>query len=347
VINILFDVDMNVVSEKGVSMCRDNLLKLFLFVFLCATVVANAQSVTEQVFLGGNTNGIGFNPVTNTIYVGNSNLGSVFVVDGRTQSLVTTIETGKWLVQALAVNWRTNRLYLTTQNFGTQQCFVEVVDGRTNQIIDTIDIGVKVNLGLPSIAVNPLANRIYIADPSDNAVLVMEGVHDKIVASISVGSYPVSVAVNSITNRIYTVLQNPFGKLVTISGASNAALQTIPIGAFPTSVVADLANNRILAVTDNGIYVVDGKSHQVLTVTTRFSSPTFDVDPFTNRLWLSSFSAATSSSTLYLLNARTYGVLSSFSLGGSLRSLVVNPLTNTGYGLDGNFLDLIPGRHQP
>ena len=296
-------------------MCHHNSFKLFVFAFLCSTVMANAQSIKGQVVLDENTNAIAFNPVTNTIYVGNSNLGSVFVVNGRTQSVVTTIQTGKSLVQALAVNWRTNRLYLTTENFANQECFVEVVDGRTNQIVDTIDMGIKPNLCLPSIAVNPFLNRIYIADPSNNAVVVMNGANDMTVASIPVGSFPVSLSINLITNRIYTVLQNPFGKLVTISGRTNGVVQTTSIGAFPATVVADMANNRILASTDDGIYVVDGRSQQVRTVLTQFGGgPLIDVDPFTNRLWLSSFSFTTSSSTLYLLNARSYAVLSSFEL---------------------------------
>jgi YVTN family beta-propeller protein len=328
-------------------MHRHNCLKLFAFVFVCATVVANAQSIKGQVVLDENTNAIAFNPVTNTIYVGNSNLGSVFVVDGRTQSVVTTIQTGKSLVQALAVNWRTNRLYLTTENFANQECFVEVVDGRTNQIVDTVDMGVKPNLCLPSIAVNPFLDRIYIADPSDNAVVVMNGAQNKVTDSITVGSYPVSVSIDLMTNRIYTVLTNPFGKLVTISGCTNKVIQTISIGAFPTTVVADVANNRILASTDDGIYVVDGQSQQVLAVLTQFGSgPTFDVDPFTNRVWLSSFSFTTSTSTLYLLNARSYAVLSALSFADSIRSLAVNPLANTGYALEGSFLDLISGQLQ-
>src|SRR5438045_6816512 len=53
------------------------------------------------------------------------------------------------------------------------------------------------------VAVNPLTNRAYVTNISDNDVSVIDGVGNAVIATVNVGNGPFDVAVNPTTNRIY------------------------------------------------------------------------------------------------------------------------------------------------
>jgi YVTN family beta-propeller protein len=54
-----------------------------------------------------------------------------------------------------------------------------------------------------AIAVNPVTNRIYVANAGSGTISVLDGQSDSMVATVSVGALPYVVAVSEATNRIY------------------------------------------------------------------------------------------------------------------------------------------------
>lgn len=326
-------------------------LSLILIVGLtaCSTTLGLAQSVVGQIHLGTNASNLAVNPVTDSVYVTNSNQGSVSVIDGHTGSVVGTISTGQPLVQAVSVNWKTDRVYVTSDNFSTGNAYVHVINGRTNQLLDSIFVSNGSFLGLPAIAVNPFTNRIYVTDTNNGAIAVIDGAKDQVITSIPVAFEPLSVTVNPLTNRIYTDTNSPIGKAFVIDGRTNEVVKTIAIGGFPGQLVADVTNDRIFigtsgssfpTPTSGGIYVVDGKTNKVVAVITDFIPPgPFDVDPFTNRLWI------TATGTINFLNASTNSFRSSLNVGGTLQAIAVDPLRNTAYVVVAiGVIDVVKGR---
>ncbi len=95
----------------------------------------------------------------------------------------------------MAVNPRTNRIYVTNSNDGT----VSVIDGTTNSVVATIPVGTTPQ----AVAVNPSTNNIFVANAGDNTVSVIDGATNTVSGMAPVGHLPLGVAVNSITNRVY------------------------------------------------------------------------------------------------------------------------------------------------
>src|SRR5262249_2145258 len=78
-----------------------------------------------------------------------------------------------------------------------------------------------------SIAVNPDANRIYVANSGSGTVTVIDGVTDNAIATVPVGDLPYTITANRQTNKVY--VSRTFGNdTVIIDGKNN----------IPTSVQA-------------------------------------------------------------------------------------------------------------
>src|ERR1019366_7255813 len=163
------------------------------------------------------------NSVTNKIYVPNacgndptcaspSVPGTVTVIDGATNN-PTSVTVGI-LPDALDVNTATNQIYVPSQCFGDPSCqgdpngTMTVVDGAT---LATTDVAIGGSYPY-TIAVNSVTNKIYVpsdcfGDPScqgepNGTVTVIDGV-TLATASVPVGIAPATMAVDTVTNKIY------------------------------------------------------------------------------------------------------------------------------------------------
>jgi YVTN family beta-propeller protein len=155
---------------------------------------------------------VAFNPYTNHIYVTNWDSYSVSVINGASNTIVTTVLVGTG-PSGVAVNPNTNLIYVANRTDNT----VSVIDGASNTEIDTDGdpangiTRIAVGSYPQGVAVNPSTNRIYVANSgdgnSDGTVSVADGASNTVVASVAVGrnllEEGAGVAVNPGTNRIY------------------------------------------------------------------------------------------------------------------------------------------------
>jgi len=82
-------------------------LMLTLLLGIATLNLAYAQSVTATVAAGTSPRAVAINPVTNKIYVANTNSNNVTVIDGATNTVVTTVAVGSTPF-AVAINPVTN-----------------------------------------------------------------------------------------------------------------------------------------------------------------------------------------------------------------------------------------------
>ena len=113
------------------------------------------NSVLTTVKVGHSPNGLAVNPKTNRIYVANLNGGTLSIINGD-EFTTSTLWVGSNPAK-VAVNSSTNRVYVTLER---QDGSVAVIDGKKPRVETTISIP-----PYPlSVAVDPHANRIYVAD---------------------------------------------------------------------------------------------------------------------------------------------------------------------------------------
>ena len=102
--------------------------------------------------------GVAANPVTHKAYA--TDWGTVYVIDTITSTATgTSIPVGGTTISwfGVAVNSVTNKVYVTNTSSAGQ---VFVIDGNTDTLINTITVGMNPE----GVAIDPTANRAYVAN---------------------------------------------------------------------------------------------------------------------------------------------------------------------------------------
>jgi YVTN family beta-propeller protein len=151
----------------------------------------------------------------------------------------------------------------------------------------TAELAKKAGSGPIAVAVNPVTNKIYVANQSSNNVTVIDG-FTNITNTVAAGSQPAAVAVNPVTNKIYVA--NPNSSDVTvIDGATNSPTTVgLGAGAFPTAVAVNSVTNKIYVPNafNNPVTVIDGATNSTSTVGSPGGSFSVAVNPVTNKIYV-------------------------------------------------------------
>ena len=222
------------------------------------------QAIAARIGVGSPVGLLAVNIKTNRIYGiscdFNTESCSIVVVDGRTNSVTTTIPVVSGItlgLQGLAVNPVTNLIYASDAD--NQQYIV--IDGKTNTIVTRVLV-----FSQPAgIAVNPRTNRVNVVGGGfPGGVQVFDGATNAEVAIIPEDFGTEEIATNFRLNRIYVT--NDDGSLAVADGATNQNITQIPTGTFPHGVDVNLFNNKVYVSNENSgnMTIIDGNTNQVL-----------------------------------------------------------------------------------
>jgi len=284
---------------------------------------------------------IAVNEVTDRVYVGVE--GGLIVIDGETNEVVAEIplEFDPNSRCPLAINSQTNRIFVG----GWSQARICVIDGDTNRAVGEIP---EMILSSEGIAVNPITNFVYIADPhaircEADRVAVYDGETLGLVASVAIpGSdecpyvESVFVAVNPATNRIYAIWTGDYAIYV-INGDTHRIVDTVELSSLFLSdgVMVNSFTNYVYTCKPilNEYYeehfpnvVLDGTTWEELS---EYEGEIEAVDPLHNLLY------TRKGNTLYVLDGTTHEILTSLGLG-YWPILAANPRTGRIYLAHGN-----------
>jgi YVTN family beta-propeller protein len=149
---------------------------------------------------------------------------------------------------------------------------------------------------------------------------------------LPVGSYPVGIGINSVTNKLYVA--NQFSNTVTvIDGNTNIIETTIPVDNFPYDLEVNPYTNRIYVTNrgSNTVSVIDGSTNQRLSNINVGESPVgISVNPSDNRIYVTNLGKE-SSSYLSIIDGISNKVTDIVELNGLFYGVAVNPLTKTIY----------------
>jgi DNA-binding beta-propeller fold protein YncE len=235
-----------------------------------------AQTVLTTIPVDGSS-GLAVNPATNIIYASGPELNAI---DGTTNA-VTAIKAA--FGNQVVVNPSTNTIYVVDSGDfcpdgckpGTDYGHIFVVNGATNAVT-TLAYDPNVQFHPVFAAVNPVTNKLYVANYLSNNITIVDGATNTMTTiGDSNTVVPVALAVNSTTNKIYVVTGD---HVTVIDGATNAMTSVIdPNAVNPNAVVVNEATNKIYVANlgDDGqgnnnygnITVIDGSDNSTTTVT--------------------------------------------------------------------------------
>ena len=129
-----------------------------------------------------------------------------------------------------------------------------------------IDASIPVGASPMAVGVNPLTNKVYVANRGESSVTVIDGATYSPIA-IPVGNGPIALAVNPATNRVYAANIDSDSVSI-IVGDTNAVLQTIPVGDGPRAIAVNPVTNKIFVANENGnnVTVIDGDTLQMVAI---------------------------------------------------------------------------------
>ncbi len=257
-------------------------------------------------------------PNTNKIYTANQDSNTVSVIDGTTNTLITTIPVGA-NPNGIDFDPNTNKIYVANQGSDT----VTVIDGSTDTVVNTI-IGVG---GQPfKLDINPNTNMIYVTNFGTNVVSVIDGSTNTVVAVIPVGVGPAGVAVNSNTNKIY--IANFFSMTVSvIDGSTNTMVATVPLTDNPSLIEVNPDTNKVYVTNflSNTVTVIDGSTDTVVTSITVGAAPTgLAVNRSTNKIYV----ANTGSDTVSVIDGLADAVVATIIVAPGVSTVDLNENTN-------------------
>jgi DNA-binding beta-propeller fold protein YncE len=274
---------------------------LVIGLLLVCPASAWAQTVVATVTVGVGIEHVAVNPMTNKIYTAN------IVIDGTTDSTTTVTDPNAISNGPVAVNPVTNKIYIANrgnaQSGGSNPGSVTVIDGATNSTTTVTDPNA---ISPVDVAVNPMTNKIYVANFLSSNVTVIDGGTNStttITDSNATGLAVYAVAVNQVTNKIYALNNNTDrlgsnpGSVTVIDGATNSTTTvTDPNAISPFAVAVNPATNKIYVANEGGypgpnhgnVTVIDGATNSTTTVTdpNALAPQAVTVDPVTNKIYV-------------------------------------------------------------
>ena len=214
--------------------------------------VLNSALNTLAVLELPNPWGPAVNSVTNRFYVANTFGGDVWVVDGASNALLTTINLDGDSTLGIAVDESRNRIY-AADRYSNE---LDVIDGTTNTVIDTLATG-----SYPAwIDIDEVLGTVYVTNQDDGTISVFDAATLAPVGTIEVGGSPHRIAVNDTTHRAYVSLQNS-DRVAVIDTATNAVVSEVVLPAGqPWHLSLDESTNRVFVPTyfANRVVVIQG-----------------------------------------------------------------------------------------
>jgi len=250
----------------------------------------------------------------NKIYTVNFYDQSLSVIDGATDSVVTTVYAG-YRPHAIDFNPATNLIY-TSSGLSNN---IHIIDGTSYSMIDSIQPLVP---SIGEIAINPSTNHIYTLDVWNNVVGITDATSGSFINYIPVGVAPYGIDINPLTNSVYVT--NCVGNDVSvIDDIADSVVATINVGIGPRGVCIDPEINHIYVAnsTGNSISTINGATDSVI-ATCEVGSRAWGigVNPRTNKVYVSCIYDG----TVWVLHDEEAGV-EEFTLNPEALSLNINP----------------------
>jgi YVTN family beta-propeller protein len=233
-----------------------------------SVIDGSSDKVTSEIKVGRFPTSLDVNADLNTVYVANSRSNTISVIDGSTGEVTKDINVGNQpeTVSVDKIEKGANGLVFVAN---LQSNTVSVIDATKNELLlPAISVGTEPT----GLAVNEIANRLYVANRGSDTVSVIDyflsnqgEFKNFTIANIKVQKYPSDIAINPDTNRIY-VANYYSDSISVIDGATNTVSSTVKVGVNPTSIAINPDTNRIYVTNygSNSISVIDGVTNKVL-----------------------------------------------------------------------------------
>ena len=179
------------------------------------------------------------------------------------------------------------------------------------------------------VVVNPLTNKIYVANQYSNTVSVYDANTDKLIKTIPTGIFPYGIDTNLFNNRIY-VTNRGSDDLTVIDGATDSVIDNITVGKSPVQVSVDQASSWVYVtnIDSNSVSVIDGITNVVIRTINGINTPYgIGVNPVSNKIYVSNIA----NSTLTVIDEDNYNFIKNIQVQKAPVGIDINEEKNLIY----------------
>jgi uncharacterized repeat protein (TIGR01451 family) len=185
-------------------------------------------------------------------------------------------------------------------------------------------------------AVNPLTNKVYVANESANTVTAFNiGAGTSV--TIPVGARPFFIAVNPATNKVY-VNNSTDATLSVIDGSTDTFLATYPIGSTGPITVNPVTNTiyivRLSGLGTDEVTFFNGATNDWYTIATESFQPNaLAVNPVTNKIYVAHYGTGDVRVIDGTFNHVDHPATASIAAWSHPFAIAANPVTNKVYAI--------------
>ena len=234
-----------------------------------------------------------------------------------------------------------------------------VLDRTSMTVLQRVQVGFNPR----SVAVNPVTNRVYVANggdgrPENFTVSVLDATTLQRIADVPIGQGPVDVAVNTRINRVY--VSNWFQRQVhVIDGATNTQLAPVPVGPGPMGLAVDESTNTVHVALSNrsfapfraalGTFVDDGVNPPQVLEPVSLGDPLLQpidltVNPASGRIYIAGIGGGGIAPSVTVMDASRTQVARLTTIGPA-RAITVNPDAGKVFVASQNSVEVIHDSH--
>ena len=176
-----------------------------------------------------------------------------------------------------------------------------------------------------AVAVNPVTNKIYVANSGSDNVTVIDGATNA-TTTVAAGTWPQAVGVNPVTNKIF-VTNHDSDNVTVIDGATNLTT-TVAAGTAPEALAVNPVTNKIYVANrdSDNVTVIDGATNATTTVAAGNYPNAVAVNPVTDKVYV----ANSQSNNVTVIDGAT-NATNTVAAGMYPITVAVNPVTNNIY----------------
>ncbi len=200
---------------------------------------------------------LAISPQGQTLYVANTGLNSVSVIDSASFGVTATIPVGISPV-SVAVDPRSTRVLVANQGSNS----VTLIDTFSNRAVGTVQVDqAPVHI---SVDPNPTVDRAYVASPSSAFMTVLAASTGQVLRRLSVGPGVVASLPDDIPNRLFLVKASQ-NRVVVFDAGLNVEIGGFQTGKNPFRIVRDADRDKLYVVNREGdsVTVVDRLSRRI------------------------------------------------------------------------------------
>lgn len=201
----------------------------------------------RDLWVGYSPTGIAFDPVNGDLYVANSYLCGVSVLDPTTDAVLTTIAAPAGELLGIPVPWFvavdpvTDRVFVTvTEVIQGLDGFLMVIDGASNRLVTSVVVGGKVT----DVVDDPSLGQVLISDPSAMTVAAVSTTSLAVEAEFFAGTEPGQTIFNPVNGLVY-VLDPPARDVFAIDPRTDRVVDRIQVGEYADSLTYDPVTGNV------------------------------------------------------------------------------------------------------